>query len=155
MSQMVWSYKRLPALDNRVGFVEVSKAEATTLIASGDVQDPKIGAKALKYIDDAYAAPATPVKPGTMAKPSASAITATGAKVTWVAPTTGDAVGNYEVKVTKAGVPITGSPFTMAGATLTKTLSGLTATTAYIVTVKAINSAGSVSAAPLEVTTNP
>ena len=153
MSRMVWAYKRLPDLNNSVGFVEVTDAKAITLLASGDVQDPKIGAKALKYIDGAYDVPAPLTKPSGFAKPSSSAITATGAKITWIAPSGGSPVDNYEVAVTKAGADITGSPFTMASGTLTKTLSGLTASTAYVVTVKAINTAGDISAPTLAVST--
>ena len=153
---LVWAYKKIASLNNSLGFVATTKAIGEPLVTSGDAQDPKIGAKALKYIDNAYdtTPPVIPaVKPGGIAKPTSSAITATGAMITWTAPTTGDAVDNYEVTVTKAGTAITGSPFTMAGSTLSKVLSGLTATTAYKVTVKAINSAGEVSAAELTVTT--
>jgi hypothetical protein len=82
------------------------------------------------------------VKPDAPAAPTFASITATGAKVNWTAPS-GGAVDNYKVHVTKAGTDITGSPFTMAGATLTKTLSGLTASTAYKVSIEAINTAGS------------
>jgi len=152
MSQLVWSYKRLPDLDNRVGFIEVEDAKAKTLLASGDVQDPKIGAKALKYIDDAYAAiPA--VKPAGFVKPSSSAITATGFKVTWIAPTGGTRVDNYEVSIKKGTAAISGSPFTMASGTLSKTVSGLVAASDYVVVVKAINKAGEFAAPELTVHT--
>ncbi len=153
MSKLVWAYKRLPDLNNRVGFVEVEDAKAKTLLASGDVQDPKIGAKALHYIDDAYgSAPAITI-PDQFDTPTSSAITATGFKVTWTAPNGGSKVDNYEVKVTAAGVDVTGSPFTMAGTTLSKTVSGLTASTDYVVTVKAINTAGELEAVSLAVST--
>ena len=69
------------------------------------------------------------------------AITDVGGKVNWSAAT-GGAVSNYEVAVKDGGTPITGSPFTMAGGTLSKTLSGLTASTTYSVDVKAINGDG-------------
>jgi len=49
--KLVWAYKKLAALNEEVGFVGVLAATAKTLIASGDVQDPHIGAKAFKYID--------------------------------------------------------------------------------------------------------
>ena len=81
-------------------------------------------------------------KPDAPAAPTFASITATGAKVNWAAPT-GGAVANYKVHVTKAGADITGSPFTMAGGTLTKTLSGLTASTAYKVAIEAVNASGS------------
>ncbi len=103
-------------------------------------------------VGDLVAAPAVvaPGKPGT---PTFSAITATGGKVNWTASTTGDAVDNYEVAVDKAGAPITGSPFTMAGSTLSKTLTGLTAATAYNVTIKAINAGGNATSTAATLTT--
>ena len=97
--------------------------------------------------------PPAPQKPTGFAKPTSSAITATGAMVTWVAPTGGDAVTGYSVAVDKAGTAITGSPFAMAAGTLKKALTGLTASTAYNVVVTATNGAGSLAAAPLTVTT--
>ncbi len=153
MSQMVWAYKRLPDLNNSVGFVEVTDAKAITLLASGDVQDPKIGAKALKYIDGAYDVPPPLTKPSGFAKPSSSAITTTGFKVSWVAPSGGSPVDNYEVGITTMGSDITGSPFTMAGSTLSKTISGVGADAEYEVTVTAINAGGNVVADVLTVQT--
>jgi len=81
-------------------------------------------------------------KPDAPAAPTFASITATGAKVNWTAPT-GGAVANYKVHVTKAGADITGSPFTMAAGTLTKTLAGLTASTAYKASIEAVNATGS------------
>ncbi len=68
-------------------------------------------------------------------------VTDTGGKINWSAAT-GGTVSNYEVSVKDGGTPITGSPFTMAGGTLSKTVSGLTASTTYSVDVKAINGDG-------------
>jgi len=107
----------------------------------------------LELLDAAGTPPPTPQKPTGFAKPTSSAITATGATVNWAAPTGGDAVTGYSVAVDKAGTAITGSPFAMAGGTLKKALTGLTASTAYNVVVTATNGAGSLAAAPLTVTT--
>jgi len=82
------------------------------------------------------------IKPDAPDAPTFSDIADTSAKVLWTAPTGGD-VDNYKVYVTDGGSDISGSPFTMAGSTLTKTLSGLTASTAYQVSIEAINTAGS------------
>lgn len=41
---LVWAYKPLPDLNNETGFVACESALARKLIASGDVQDPAIGA---------------------------------------------------------------------------------------------------------------
>ena len=97
--------------------------------------------------------PPVTAPPTGFADPTASVITATGFKITWVAPTGGDAVTNYEVSVKAGSTPITGSPFTMAGTTLSKTVSGLTASTDYTVSVKAINGDGNAAAGPVTVST--
>ena len=94
-----------------------------------------------------------PVPPSGLAKPTSSAVTATAAKIAWTKPTGGDPVTSYEVSVKTGGTDITGSPFTMSKNTLTKSLSGLTASTAYDVVVKAINGAGATSSPKLTVTT--
>jgi len=97
-----------------------------------------------------------PVKPPTgLADPTVTNITATGAKVVWTAPSGGSAVDNYIVNVVDGATstPISGSPFTMAGTTLSKTLSGLSASTGYKVVVTAKNSVGEVSSAPVTFTT--
>ena len=136
MSKLVWSFKKLPALNNRVGFIEVTDSQATTLLASGDVQDPKIGAKALCYIDGAYgscggASVTKPTKPTAL---TSSAITQTGFKATWGAVTGAD---KYTVSITPT---VSGYPKDVT--TPTNTFAGLTAGTAYTVKVKACNSAG-------------
>ncbi len=51
--QLVWAYKPLPDLNNETGFVAVQDALAKKLIASGDVQDPAIGAHHFKEIQTA------------------------------------------------------------------------------------------------------
>ena len=98
------------------------------------------------------ATPPPLAKPNKPATPTLASITATGAKVNWLAPT-GGAVANYKVHVTKAGADITGSPFTMAAGTLTKTLTGLTASTAYKVSVEAVNATGSSTSTEATLTT--
>ena len=95
----------------------------------------------------------TPAPPTGFSKPTSSGITATGAKISWKAPTGGDPVTAYLVKVTSLGTDITGSPFTMAAGTLNKVLTGLTASTAYEVIVTATNADGSKAAPKLTVTT--
>ena len=67
-------------------------------------------------------------------------ITDTSARIEWL-PADGQ-VDAYSVAVGILGTPITGSPFTMAGGTLRKSLSGLTAATQYEVDVIAINENG-------------
>jgi len=52
----VWAFKKLKELDERTGFVQVNIKTAEKLISSGKVQDPKVGNRALKFIDD------TPIK---------------------------------------------------------------------------------------------
>jgi len=94
------------------------------------------------------------VQPTGMGMPTVSNVTATGAKVSWAAPTGGSAVDNYIVSVSQGGTNITGSPFTMSGSTLTKTLSGLTADTEYKVVVTAKNSAGQTDSPELAFTTS-
>ncbi len=91
--------------------------------------------------------------PTGFADPTSASITATGFKVNWKAPTGGSAVTGYEVTVTKAGTGITGSPFAMAAGTLSKTISGLTASTAYKVKVKASNADGDTTSGEVTVTT--
>jgi len=100
---------------------------------------------------------ATPTPPATnppigMDEPTASNITSTGFKATWTAPNSGTA-DNYDVIVKQGGTHITGSPFRMAGTTLSKTLSGLTADTEYTVAVTAINADGSATSPSLTVQT--
>ena len=69
-------------------------------------------------------------------------VTASGMKVVWTGQSDVD-VGNYKVTVVENGVgAITGSPFTMAGSTLSKTLSGLSASTQYDVNVEALDQFG-------------
>ncbi len=95
----------------------------------------------------------TPVPPSGFSIPTEENVTDVGFKVNWTAPSGGDAVTNYEVAVTDGGVAIASSPFTMAGGTLSKTVSGLTASTDYEVTVTAINGAGQIAASAITVST--
>jgi len=95
----------------------------------------------------------TPAPPTGFSKPTSSGITATGAKISWKAPTGGDPVTGYSVSVKTGGTAITGSPFGIAAGTLNKVLNGLTATTAYDVIVTATNADGSKAAPKLVVTT--
>ena len=67
-------------------------------------------------------------------------ITDVAARITWDAAD--GQVDNYQVDVAILGTPIANSPFTMAGGTLGKSLSGLTASTQYEVDVTAINENG-------------
>ncbi len=69
-----------------------------------------------------------------------SGITDTSAKLIWLAAD--GQVDNYRVNVTLSDVDISGSPFTMAGGTLKKVVSGLTPSTLYEFTVTAINENG-------------
>lgn len=96
--------------------------------------------------------PATSAPTG-FAKPTATLVTATGGQVNWTAPTGGDPITGYSVAVDDGGTPITGSPFAMAGSTLKKVLTGLTATTSYNVVVTATNGGGSIAATALTLTT--
>ena len=104
-------------------------------------------------LDGSGIPPVIPAPPTGFAAPTSSAVTATGAKITWTAPTGGDAVTSYEVNVSIGIAPIAGSPFTMAGSTLSKTLTGLTTATDYEVDVKAINGDGNVLSPTITVTT--
>ncbi len=99
------------------------------------------------------ATPAAPVAPTGFAKPTATAVTATGGQVNWTAPTGGDPITGYSVAVDDGGTPISGSPFAMAGSTLKKVLTGLTAATSYNVVVTATNGGGSIAATALTLTT--
>jgi hypothetical protein len=94
-----------------------------------------------------------PAPPTGFAKPTSSGITATGAKISWKAPTGGDPVTGYSVSVKKGATAIAGSPFAIAAGTLNKVLTGLTASTAYTVVVTATNADGSKAAPALTVTT--
>ena len=69
-----------------------------------------------------------------------SNITDTSAILDWL-PADGQ-VDNYVVNVTLSDVDISGSPFTMAGGTLKKTVSGLTPATLYEFYVTAVNENG-------------
>lgn len=93
------------------------------------------------------------VTPSGFADQTISNETSSGFKINWVAPTGGDAVDNYIVDVDEAGTPISGSPFTMAGSTLSKTVSGLNASTSYNTKVTAVNEGGSVSTNAVVATT--
>lgn len=81
---------------------------------------------------------------GVFAAAIASLQTATSGTITWVAPSTGDAVTTYSVEVQLTGVDITGSPFILNGDVLSLGLTGLTASTTYDTQVTALNGAGSV-----------
>ena len=48
---LVWAYKRLPELNEQLGFAECDSELAEKLIKSGKAQDTKIGALHLKEID--------------------------------------------------------------------------------------------------------
>lgn len=50
---LIWAYKPLPDLDNETGFVACDAKLAEKLIASGDAQDPAVGAHHLKEIETA------------------------------------------------------------------------------------------------------
>ena len=68
-------------------------------------------------------------------------VTDTAGRITW--EKADGQVDAYSVAVAILGTPIANSPFTMAGGTLGKSLSGLTASTNYEVDVTAINENGS------------
>jgi len=89
------------------------------------------------------------------ADPGISAASASGFTIDWLAPAEGDSVDNYEVKVMAVigGAHITGSPFTMAGSTLKKVVSGLPASTDYDVIVTAINAGGSLASSTVIMST--
>ena len=113
---------------------------------SGVIQPDEID-----YMVDKYN---TVTPPSGFADPTISAVSDSGFTVNWVAPSGGSSVDNYEVTVTDAGVDITGSPFTMAGTTLKKVVSGLSTATEYKTKVKAINAGGDVTTNEVTVTTN-
>jgi hypothetical protein len=48
---MVWAFQPVPELGNELGFVACDHALADKLIASGDVQDPRVGALHFKEIE--------------------------------------------------------------------------------------------------------
>ncbi len=73
-----------------------------------------------------------------------AAVGDTQSVVTWTDPATTD-VDHILLYVTDAGVGITGSPFTVAAAAETKTVTGLTNGTEYTVVAKAVDSDGNVS----------
>lgn len=50
---LVWAFKPLPDLNNETGFVACDAALAAKLLASGDVQDPAIGAHHFNEIQTA------------------------------------------------------------------------------------------------------
>lgn len=60
---VVWAFRQLPQLDHRCGFIECDEEMALSLIASGEAQDPRVGALHLREIEDtalhASAHPAT------------------------------------------------------------------------------------------------
>ncbi len=91
-------------------------------------------------------------KPNAPAAPTFASIAQTTATVNWTAAT-GGAVANYKVHVKAGTTDISGSPFTMASTTLTKKLTGLTAATAYTVTIEAINASGSATSPAATLTT--
>ncbi len=47
----VWAYKKLEELNDATGFVAVDNEIGARLISTGEVQNPVIGAKFLKFID--------------------------------------------------------------------------------------------------------
>lgn len=49
----IWAYKPLPELNGQTGFVECEENLAAKLLASGDVQDPQVGALNLREIEAA------------------------------------------------------------------------------------------------------
>ena len=62
MTTCVWAYKPLKKLHNLTGFVGVDDELAKRLLASGDVQDPRIGSNSMKHIQAAEEPVAEPVK---------------------------------------------------------------------------------------------
>ena len=50
---LIWAYKPLPELGNETGFVACDAKLAAKLIASGDAQDPAVGAHYMKEIETA------------------------------------------------------------------------------------------------------
>jgi len=79
---LVWAYKKLALLNWATGFVTTDDETARNLIASGDAQDPRIGASALKYVEGAPVEVATEyaTKVMTAEKPPKKAKQAAGAK---------------------------------------------------------------------------
>jgi hypothetical protein len=59
---IVWAYKPLKELDGETGLVECTIELAERLIASGDVQNPNVGALCFKEIEGGEAVEATPKK---------------------------------------------------------------------------------------------
>ena len=78
----VWAWKKIKELDGKTGFVPVDEKIAKKLIATGKVQDPKVGGKFLKHIDD------TPIKKAA-AKAPVKAPVKTPAKAKDESPTKG------------------------------------------------------------------
>ena len=60
---LVWAYKELEELENRTGFITCEGSLAKKLLREGRVQDPRIGASALKHIEYAKPVKTTKAKP--------------------------------------------------------------------------------------------
>ncbi len=90
------------------------------------------------------------VAPSDFGDPITQRVKPTGFTIVWKEPIGGDSVESYEVAVDQDGTtPITDSPFTMAGTTLRKIVTGLTAETSYTITVTATNAGGSDASDPV------
>lgn len=132
------SYKGTGLADtfkNHFGCCDILEAEAKGAVATTATSD------------------APSMAPEGFAIPTVSTLTPASAMINWVAPQGGDTVTGYSVAVDQGGTPISGSPFSMAGSTLKKVLTGLTAATTYNVVVTATNGEGSLAATALTVTT--
>lgn len=52
MRTTVWAFKRIPELGGATGFVACEAELAARLITEGKAQDPRVGGRELKYIED-------------------------------------------------------------------------------------------------------
>ena len=95
------------------------------------------------------------VPPSDFDDPTISDTEADKFKINWKAPKQGDSVDSYSVSVKKGTTSISGSPFTMAGSTLSKVVNGLDADTEYTVVVIAINAGGFCASNEVKETTSP
>jgi len=59
---LVWAFQKLDELNNQTGFVNCDDKVGDKLLKSGAVQDPRVGAMALKSIETTKVVEAAPVK---------------------------------------------------------------------------------------------
>ena len=91
--------------------------------------------------DDEGGPPPPPLTPGRPSTPNVSAASPSSLRITWSAPSSGPSPTSYELRYRRDGAGSWQSPVS-AGNSRSYTISGLAASTAYEVQVRARNSAG-------------